>query len=50
MHESQPHTSNTPIAYEMGVVRQFAIMTVIWGIVGMSRGGIYCRPASLARP
>ena len=31
-------TSNTPVAYEMGVVRQFAIMTVIWGIVGMAVG------------
>jgi cytochrome c oxidase cbb3-type subunit 1 len=35
---SHSHTSNTPIVYEMGVVRQFAIMTVIWGIVGMSVG------------
>ncbi|MBK6757182.1 MAG: cytochrome-c oxidase, cbb3-type subunit I [Agitococcus sp.] len=32
------NTSNTPIAYEMGVVRQFSIMSVIWGIVGMSVG------------
>lgn len=35
---SHSHTSNAPIAYEMGVVRQFAIMTVIWGIVGMAVG------------
>ena len=35
---SHSHTNNAPVAYEMGVVRQFAIMTVIWGIVGMLVG------------
>ncbi len=41
-------TSNTPVAYEMGVVRQFAIMTVDMGHCWYGRGGIYCRRAGLA--
>ena len=27
-----------PVEYEYGVVRQFAIMTVVWGVVGMTVG------------
>ncbi len=36
---SQPHspTSEHPV-YNYQVVRQFAVMTVVWGIVGMSVG------------
>ena len=34
--------------YEFGVVRQFAIMTVVWGIVGMLVGVIIA--AQLAWP
>ena len=26
-------------AYHFGVVRQFAVMTVVWGVVGMAVGG-----------
>ncbi|MEH6386623.1 MULTISPECIES: cytochrome-c oxidase, cbb3-type subunit I [Pseudomonas] len=31
-------TATTPTAYNYKVVRQFAIMTVVWGIVGMALG------------
>ncbi|UAW97295.1 cytochrome-c oxidase, cbb3-type subunit I [Halopseudomonas nanhaiensis] len=31
-------TATTPTAYNYKVVRQFAIMTVVWGIVGMAMG------------
>lgn len=31
-------TATTPTAYNYKVVRQFAIMTVVWGIVGMAVG------------
>lgn len=31
-------TATTPTAYNYKVVRQFAVMTVIWGIVGMAMG------------
>ena len=29
-------TATTPTAYNYKVVRQFAVMTVVWGIVGMA--------------
>ncbi|MEC9320395.1 MAG: cbb3-type cytochrome c oxidase subunit I, partial [Pseudomonadota bacterium] len=29
---------NQPIEYNMKVVRQFTVMTIIWGIVGMGLG------------
>ena len=29
---------NQPIEYNMKVVRQFTVMTIIWGIVGMALG------------
>ena len=31
-------TATTPTAYNYKVVRQFAVMTVVWGIVGMAMG------------
>ncbi|CEA06262.1 cbb3-type cytochrome c oxidase subunit I [Pseudomonas saudimassiliensis] len=31
-------TATTPTAYNYKVVRQFAVMTVVWGIVGMALG------------
>ncbi|MFA5677958.1 MAG: cytochrome-c oxidase, cbb3-type subunit I [Pseudomonas sp.] len=31
-------TATTPTAYNYKVVRQFAVMTVIWGIIGMALG------------
>ena len=31
-------TTNPESAYNYKVVRQFAIMTVVWGIVGMTVG------------
>ncbi len=36
--ESRMSTATTSTAYNYKVVRQFAIMTVIWGIVGMALG------------
>ncbi len=36
---SHNHTNVTqPVTYELGVIRQFALMTVVWGIVGMAVG------------
>jgi len=32
------NTVNSPTAYNYTVVRQFAVMTVVWGIIGMSLG------------
>ena len=32
------HTSPQQLEYNLKVVRQFAIMTVIWGIIGMAVG------------
>ena len=32
------HTNPQQIEYNLKVVRQFAVMTVIWGIIGMSLG------------
>ena len=37
-------------SYNDVVVRRFAIMTVVWGIVGMSVGVVDRRRADLARP
>ncbi|MDO8330450.1 MAG: cytochrome-c oxidase, cbb3-type subunit I [Fluviicoccus sp.] len=38
---SNNHTNVAqPVTYELGVIRQFTIMTVIWGIVGMLVGVI----------
>src|SRR5690554_6164810 len=31
-------TATTPTAYNYKVVRQFAVMTVVWGIIGMALG------------
>lgn len=31
-------TAISPTAYNYKVVRQFAVMTVIWGVIGMSLG------------
>ena len=32
------HHASTPVEYNYDVVRKFAIMTVVWGIIGMSVG------------
>jgi len=33
-------TATTPANYDDRVVRQFALMTIVWGIVGMSVGAL----------
>lgn len=32
------NTTTSPTTYNYTVVRQFAIMTVVWGVIGMSLG------------
>ena len=38
----------TTDVYNYKVVQQFAVMTVVWGIVGMGVGVYYCRTYDLA--
>ena len=38
MQSAPASAQGIPVAYNDTVVRQFAIMTIIWGIVGMAVG------------
>ena len=37
---SELHNSPEPIAYNYHVVRQFTLMTLVWGVLGMGMGAV----------